>query len=106
MDNNLDDMNKIRLELNDHHNEIGSLKHRMDKAEMVIEEIRELNTTTQLIAQRQNNIDEKLGELSDTVKELDKKPKENWNKFVWIIITGIASAIVSSIASYFVLTPH
>ena len=90
---------EIAVQLNDCHNEIGSLKHRMDKAEQVIEQIRELNTTTQLIAQRQNNIDEKLDNLSSTVKEIDNQPKEKWNKATWIVIAAFITAAVGLIIS-------
>ena len=89
----------IAVQLNDCHNEIGSLKHRMDKAEQVIDQIRELAITTQLIAQRQNNIDEKLDNLADTVKEIDNQPKEKWNKATWIVISAFITAAVGLIIS-------
>ena len=90
---------EIAVQLNDCHNEIGSLKHRMDKAEQVIDQIRELTTTTQLIAQRQNNIDEKLDNLSETVKEIDNQPKEKWNKATWIVISAFITAAIGLIIS-------
>ena len=94
----------IAVQLNECHNSIKDLTKRMDKAESIIEQIRELNTTTQLIAQRQNNIDEKLDELSSTVRDIDNQPKEKWNKATWIIIsaflTGAVSMIISAISNF------
>ena len=89
----------IAVQLNDCHNEIGSLKHRMDRAEQIIEQIRELNTTTQLIAQRQNNIDENIDTLSATVRDIDNQPKEKWNKATWIVISAFITAAVGLIIS-------
>lgn len=88
---------EIAVQLTDCRNEIGSLKHRMDRAEQIIEQIRELNTTTQLIAQRQNNIDEKIDTLSQTVRDLDNQPKEKWNKASWIVIAAFITAAVGMI---------
>lgn len=78
---------------------LEALSMRVDKAEAIIEEIRELTTTTQLIAQRQNNIDEKLDSLTVTVKALDDKPKNNWDKAIWLIIGVVITAITTAIMS-------
>ena len=94
-----DKLHELELMINDHHNEIGSLKHRMDNVEQVTNEIRQLNTATQLIAQRQNTIDEKIDGLSETVKEMDNRPKDNWNKATWLIIAAVLSAAVGSIVN-------
>ena len=42
-----------------------------------------------------SNIDEKIDSLTATVKELDSKPKENWNKVISTIITVIATALAT-----------
>lgn len=78
-----------------HDSSIDSLSHRVSKAESIIEEIRELTTSVQLIAQKQSNIDEKIDSLTSTVKELDSKPKENWNRLISTIITVIATALAT-----------
>ncbi len=94
----------IAVQLSECHNAIESLSKRMDKAEQIIEQIRELNTTTQLIAQKQNAIEENINELSETVRKLDDQPKEKWNKATWIVIsafiTAAASMIISAISNF------
>ncbi len=89
----------IAVQLNECHNEIDSLKHRMNKAEQVIDQIRELTTSVQLVAQRQNTIDEKLDTLSTTVREIDNQPKEKWNKATWIVVSAFITAAVGLIIS-------
>lgn len=88
-----------------HDSSIGSLTSRIDKAEAIIDEIRELTTSVQLIAQRQSNIDEKIDSLTDTVKELDAKPKERWEKVITtaitVIVTALATGAVAAIFAHF-----
>lgn len=89
----------IAVQLSECHNAIESLGKRMDKAEQIIDQIRELNTTTQLIAQKQNTIEENINQLSETVKELDSQPKEKWNKATWIVLSAFITAAVGMIIS-------
>lgn len=86
---------EIAQTLTRHDVSIETLTHRVDKAEAIIEEIRELTTSVQLIAQKQSNIDEKIDSLTATVKELDAQPKENWRKLVSTIITVVATALAT-----------
>ncbi len=90
---------EIAVQLAEHHNSIESLNRRMDRAEQVIEQIRELNTTTQLIAQKQNIIESNINELTQTVRDLDNQPKEKWNKATWIVISAFITAAVGMIIS-------
>ena len=78
-----------------HDSSIAALTSRVDKAEAIIEEIRELTTSVQLIAQRQSNIDEKIDSLTETVKELDSKPKERWDKVISTLITVVVTALAT-----------
>lgn len=86
---------EIATTLARHDSSITTLTSRVDKAEAIIEEIRELTTSVQLIAQKQSNIDEKIDSLTATVKELDDKPKERWEKLITTIITVVATALAT-----------
>lgn len=94
------------VKLTDHDNEIGSLKHRMDKAERTIDQIHELTTSVKLIAQKQDNIGQKIDSVTDKVTAVSNEvanikaqPAEKWNKVTSTILTGLVSAIVTAIAA-------
>ena len=88
-----------------HDSSINTLTDRVDKAEAIIDEIRELTTSVQLIAQRQSNIDEKVDSLIDTVKELDSRPKERWEKvistLITVVVTALATGLVAAMFAHF-----
>jgi uncharacterized coiled-coil DUF342 family protein len=87
----------IAVQLNECHNSIELLNKRMDKAEQIIDQIRELNTTTQLIAQKQNTIETTINSLSETVNAIDSQPREKWNKASWIVLSSFITAAVGMI---------
>lgn len=88
-----------------HDSSITTLTARIDKAEVIIEEIRELTTSVQLIAQRQDSIDAKLDSLTETVKEIDSKPKERWEKvistLITVVVTALATGLVAAMIEHF-----
>lgn len=90
---------EIAVQLSECHNAIVALSKRMDKAEQVINLIHDLNTTTQLIAQKQDNIESTINELSQTVREIDNQPKEKWNKASWAVLAAFITAAVGMIVS-------
>ena len=95
---------EVAIKLNDHDNEIGSLKHRMTKAENTIEEIRNLTTSVQLMAQKQEQTSEKIDKLSEKVDAIDSQPKEAWENakktIITVIITAITTGILTTILSH------
>lgn len=88
-----------------HDSSISTLTTRVDKAEAIIDEIRELTTSVQLIAQKQSNIDEKIDSLTATVKEIDSKPKERWEKvistLITVVVTALATGLVAAMIAHF-----
>ena len=86
---------EIATTLTRHESSIEALTSRVDKAEAIIDEIRELTTSVQLIAQKQSNIDEKIDTLTVTVRELDSKPKERWESVVKTLITVVVTALAT-----------
>lgn len=83
-----------------HDNALESFSLRLDKAEGLIEEIRKLTTTTQLIAQKQNNIEEKLDSLSESVQVLEAKPRDRWDKVISTLITVAVTAIATAVLTH------
>ncbi len=88
-----------------HDSSINTLTSRVDKAEAIIDEIRELTTSVQLIAQRQSNIEEKIDSITTTVKEIDSKPKERWEKvistLITVVVTALATGLVAAMIAHF-----
>lgn len=91
------DEKELMVTLTDHENRIKSLGHRMDKAENMIEEIRNLNTSVQLMAQEQKNAGEKLDTLTNKVEKLDNQPKEAFNSLKMTVITSIITLVVGAL---------
>lgn len=88
---------EIEVALNDHDNEIGSLKHRMDKAETNIDQIHELVTSVKLLAQKQDDLITSVNSLKDDVKTVKEAPAQQWNAATQTVISGVISAIVCAI---------
>jgi|LSQX01.1.fsa_nt_gb hypothetical protein len=51
------------------------------------------------VDEKLNTITSKLENLIDKVNKLGSKPGENWDKLIWIIISGLASSIVTYFAT-------
>lgn len=90
---------EIEVKFEDHEHEIKSLKHRMDKAEDIIESIRGLSTSVQLLAQESKTTRQSVDSLAEKVEALDNAPKEMWSKLKTTIITAVATAIVTALIS-------
>ena len=90
---------EIREKLEKHEICLTEYGVRLMNVEETTREIRELTRSVQQIAEKQNYINEKIDDISTTVRELDNKPKENWNKLSWLVIATIATALISSIIS-------
>jgi len=69
------------------------------KVEETTREIKDLTRSIQVIAERQNNISDKIDELSTTVKELDNKPKDKWEKASWAVIGTIITTVVAGLVA-------
>lgn len=91
-------MNEIELaeKLSDHKHRIGSLEHRMDKAEDLIEEIRGMSASIQLLAQEVQKQGKKMDNLAEKVEKTENAPHEEWSKIKIAVITAIATGFVSA----------
>lgn len=90
---------EIAVSLTEHDNQIKSLKHRMDEAEVKIDQIHELVTSVKLLAQKQDDLITSVGDLKSDVKTIKDEPGKKWNNATQTIISGIISAIVAAVCA-------
>lgn len=91
-------MDEIELteKLSDHKHRIGSLEHRMDRAEGIIDVVHEVATSVQLLAQESKNTGKKIDNLTEKVEEMEKKPGDEWSKTKVAAITAIVTGLISA----------
>lgn len=97
---------EIEVALNDHQNEIGSLKHRMDKVESKTDDIHELASSIKLLTQAQTNLVKSVDELKTDVKQIKEIPTQKWNSATQTIVSGVISAIVCAIMGVILANIH
>lgn len=83
--------------LSDHKHRIGSLEHRMDAAENVIQEIHDISTSVQLLAQESKSTGEKVDILTSKVTTIEKKPGEKAEKMKDSIILDLVKIIIGAL---------
>lgn len=94
----MDDV-KLTEALSDHKHRIGSLEHRMDKAEGIIEEIRDLTGSVKMLAVESKNTGEKVDNLTEKVEMHESAPGKKWGTVQTVAITAIATGIISTVIS-------
>ena len=92
----MDDV-KLTEVLSDHKHRIDSLEHRMNRAEGIIEEIRDLTGSVKLLAVESKNTGEKVDKLTDKVEMLESAPGKKWGTVQTVAITAIISGIMSAL---------
>lgn len=80
-----------------HRNEIGSLKHRMDEVEQIVDAVHSL--AQQMVAQTVEirHLSENVGEVKKDVAELKAKPGAHWEK----LLTGLIGAAAGAVGANF-----
>lgn len=72
---------------------------RIEKLEEVQDEIRSLATSTAVMAQRLGEVENHVDEIKTSVKTLEGKPGNRWEKFVekliWLIVGGVIAAALA-----------
>ena len=88
---------EIEVALERYHNEIGSLKHRMDEVEQIVDAVHSL--AQQMVAQTAEirHLSENVGEVKKDVAELKAKPGAHWES----LITGLIGAAAGAIGAIF-----
>ena len=72
---------------------------RIEKLEEVQDEIRSLATSTAVMAQRLGEVENHVDEIKTSVKTLEDKPGNRWEKFIekliWLIVGGVIAAALA-----------
>ena len=91
-------MDEVELaeRLSDHKHRIGSLEHRMEKAEGLIDVVHEVATSVQLLAQESKSTGKKIDNLTEKVETLENRPADEWSKVKLAAITAVITAILSA----------
>jgi len=97
----MDDLTQIQLVLNDHKNEIGSLKHRMDDQEKQQNTITELVVSVKELAINMKNMLDEQKAQNDRIQKLEEKPAKRWDTLVDKIISVVIGAAVGYMTSFF-----
>lgn len=90
----MDDV-KLTEVLSDYKHRIGSLEHRMNRAEGIIEEIRDLTGSVKMLAMESKNTGEKVDNLTEKVEMLESEPGKKWGTVQTVAITAITTGIIS-----------
>lgn len=73
--------------------------HRIDRLEQTLERLNDLTASVQLLAQNMASMKDELKRQGDRLETIEQEPAEKWKKLVWLIVTGIAGAVVGFIVS-------
>ncbi len=85
---------EIEVKFTEHEHEISSLKHRMKKAEEVVDAIHSLTVTTAQLAQSVEYTNQEVRVIKDKLSEITEEPSRNWKNLKTVLITSIASGLV------------
>lgn len=96
----------IREKLEEHERSLTEYGVRLMNVEETTREIRDLTKSVQQIAEKQNYIGEKIEGLTETVKELDRKPKDKWDKVSWAVMGTIITTVVAGLVGIIMSTIH
>ena len=101
-----DELEEIRLLLNDHSHEIGSLKHRMDRCENQQEQMSVLTRSVDHLAMTMEKMVDDQKELKADVKELKSAPAKDYNYYkrlvIGCVITTILGAVVGAVIAFII----
>ena len=77
--------------------EIGSLKHRMDDVERIVDAVHSLAIEMARQTEEISHMSGSVEQLNKDVKELKEKPADRWDKLVDKLIGAIAGAAAALI---------
>ena len=88
---------EVEIALERYRNEIGSLKHRMDEVQRIVDAVHSL--AQQMVAQTAEikHLGQAVGEVKKDVAELKEKPGSRWES----LITGLIGAAAGAIGAIF-----
>ena len=84
---------EVEIALERYRNEIGSLKHRMDEVQRIVDAVHSL--AQQMVAQTSEikHLGQAVGEVKKDVAELEGKPGTRWESLISGLIGAAAGAI-------------
>lgn len=78
---------------------VRSNTRRIEKLEEVQDEIRSLATSTAVMAERLGEVENHVDEIKSSVKTLEAKPGNRWEKFVekliWLVVGGVIAGVLT-----------
>ena len=97
---------EIAIKLQDHENQIKSLKHRMDEAEEKDKTLAELTTSVKTLAVNMEYMAKEQQKQGERLERLEREPSENFKHYkrtaIGCIITGVISAIISAVMTFII----
>lgn len=97
---------EVAVTLTEHEHEIGSLKHRVSEIEELVHainglalNIRELTVNLSNTNNRMERYEDSLRAQGERIGELEKKPSKRWDTLATVIITALASGIITYMLS-------
>ena len=93
---------EVAVKLENHDQQIKSLKHRMDGAEERGKVLQDLAMSTQKLAMGMEQMNAKQDDMSSRLEEIEKKPAQNWNTMTRTVFTTIVGAVAGGIAVWMV----
>ena len=88
---------EVEVALAEHNKEIGSLKHRMDKAEKIVDAVHEMAQDMIRLMEEIKHMNKSIEKLNVEVSELKNKPAQRWELVVTTIISALAGVFISTL---------
>ena len=70
---------------------------RISLLEESMKQIYDLNTSVEKIAMYIETLTTEIGEQNKRLKAIEDKPSQNWDKFIWLLVGVVLTAIVTFI---------
>lgn len=97
---------EIAVKLENHENQIKSLKHRMDNVEDSYKALSELATSVKILAVNMEHMATEQTKQGERLERLEQEPaeahKNNKRTIINCIITGIISAVISAVMTFII----
>lgn len=88
---------EVEVTLAEHNKEIGSLKHRMDKVEQIVDAVHEMAQDMIRLMEEIKHMNKTIEKLNIEVSELKNKPAQCWELVVTTIISALAGVFISTL---------
>lgn len=90
--------NEVEVALAEQRKEIGSLKHRMNDVESIVQVVHQLAQEMVGLTKEVSFMNQNLTQLTIKVSDLERAPAKKWEG----LITAAIGAVVGALAAYFI----